>query len=132
MKLLPHWCARFYYGLSKGQTITEAWKSAEDEAKMRKGGDTSEVERSISRKKKNSEGTIDFPWFMHFREGEKLVQKWNLRDASNNPLFGLSLPPQKYYQSNQFPPEPYVGLKYFQKKDAAIFFWQGCANPAFI
>ena len=116
--------SRFYFGLGQGLSVEEAWKSAEDEAKMKKGGIAGEQDRSIKRKRTKKK-TSDFPWHMYIAKDESEVKSWNLRDASSNPLFGLELPKNTYYQSNQFPPEPYVGLRYFQKKDAAIFFGRG-------
>ena len=62
-----------------------------------------------------------FPWEMHIRPGSEEVKNWSLPAAANNPTFGLPDIPTNY----PLPDTPYLFLKRYEKKDAAIFFGRG-------
>src|SRR5262249_43704295 len=58
-----------------------------------------------------------FPWILGTAPGEEEAEHWSLREATGDPLFGFQapdLPPP--------PPDPYIGLSPFTRKQAAIFF----------
>lgn len=109
---------RFYHSIGVGLDIAASWKDAENEIKM---SFENKIFRSLDLHKNNSfEG---HPWDLYIRKGAEQVNKWNLPDASNNPLFRLPKINKKYYESLPYPPFRY--LQYYTKNDAAIFFGRG-------
>ena len=52
--------------------------------------------------------------------GADIVKSWNIPEAAGNPLFGLPQLPKQ-----ALPPEPYLHLKWFEEKDAELFFGRG-------
>ena len=112
---------QFYESLAAGRNIDQAWKTAE--AKVKTKTDATSGYRAIgSLIEKAAEARISFPWELYICPGAEVVTEWNLPRSSRNPLFGLPLP-EHYYRN--LPPAPFLGLHYFQKQDAAIFFGRG-------
>ncbi|MCK6559438.1 DUF1566 domain-containing protein [candidate division KSB1 bacterium] len=109
---------RFYKGLAAGHTIERAWAEAVDQVKMEKGPDW----RALHWQGK-TETPDRFPWEICYREGAEKVKDWNLPDAAGNPLFGLPEIPEDYFI--KLPEQPFIGLEYFRKEHAAIFFGRG-------
>ncbi|MDX2245418.1 MAG: AAA family ATPase [Bacteroidia bacterium] len=110
---------RFYSGLAAGESIDRSWKAAADMAKSIKGESTY---RSFNFDE--TPGTLSaFPWNMHYRDGADKVRDWNLPSASKSPLFGLPEIQDSYYR--KLPATPFIGLNYFRKEYAGIFFGRG-------
>lgn len=61
--------------------------------------------------------TSVFPWF--YTTTDDFHLKWNLADASRNPLFGL--PPLAFTPAD-YPPDPFRYLQSYDRQHAAIFF----------
>jgi len=110
---------RFYKGLAAGASIDRAWAEAVDEVKIAKG--------ATNFRDLYGEGMEEaedrFPWDIYYRPGAEVVKEWNLPKAANHPLFGLPEIPKTYYRN--LLPTPFIGLHYFKKEDAAIFFGRG-------
>lgn len=64
----------------------------------------------------NKETTNSFPWF-HVQKADVFL-KWNLADASQNPLFGL--PEVKH--TITLPDNPYLQLQSYRREHAEIFY----------
>ncbi|OWY20772.1 CHAT domain-containing protein [Sphingobacteriales bacterium UPWRP_1] len=88
----------------EGRKPEEFYLPAEDRALFWKG------------KPDNTDVEI-FPWF--HSEIDEVYLKWNLADASQNPLFGL--PPVNFARYD-LPPEPFLYLQSYERKHAEIFF----------
>jgi hypothetical protein len=111
---------RFYKGLARGVSIDNAWVAAVSQVKAQ----TKEFNFRALHWKGKSETRINFfPWDLYYRDGAEKVKDWNLPDAADNPLFGLPEIPQEYYR--KLPEQPFIGLEYFKKHHAAIFFGRG-------
>ena len=111
---------QFYESLAAGRTLDQAWQAAEAKVKTRTGAESGYRVRGGIRRK--DEPRVSFPWNLYIRPGAETVQEWNLPRAAHNPLHSLPLP-DSYYR--QLPPAPFVGLHYFRKEDAGIFFGRG-------
>ncbi|PSJ77127.1 hypothetical protein C7N43_10340 [Sphingobacteriales bacterium UPWRP_1] len=88
----------------EGRKPEEFYLPAEDRALFWKG------------KPDNTDVAV-FPWF--HTEIDEVYLKWNLADASQNPLFGL--PPVNFARYD-LPPEPFLYLQSYERKHAEIFF----------
>lgn len=64
-----------------------------------------------------------FPWEIYYRRGAESVQTWSLPRAANRPLFGMPEISDRYYR--QLPPAPFIGLNYFTRELAPLFFGRG-------
>lgn len=110
---------RFYKGLASGLAIDRAWHDAVDQIRIELGDDAL---RANSRDLRTT-SSVAFAWDIYYRDGAEKVKEWNLPAAANNPLFGLPEISEEYYR--KLPPKPFIGLQYFKKEDAAIFFGRG-------
>lgn len=110
----------FYRSLASGRSLEQAWLSAKDLVRSQKKEEG--YYRGIGSQKSNTKYVKDFPWELYIRPGAETVKEWNLPRAARSPLFGLSLPKEAF---RHLPQAPYVGLHYFQEKDAAVFFGRG-------
>ena len=111
----------FYRSLADGLPIGQSWNAATQQVQA----GISEVE-NLYYEPTISRGGLQiasdrFPWEIHFRPGSEEVKNWSLPAASNNPTFGLPDIPANY----PLPDEPYLFLKRYEQKDAAIFFGRG-------
>ncbi|MDP5170404.1 MAG: SUMF1/EgtB/PvdO family nonheme iron enzyme [Bacteroidia bacterium] len=107
---------RFYSSLGQGNTLSRAWKEAEDFVKIRKGSSNT---RSLYFFIEEQEMAPDrFPWDIYYREGSEIVKEWNLPGAGNNPLFGLPEIPDSY----ELPAKPFRYLRRYTSADAKVFF----------
>lgn len=113
--------SRFYRGLGQGHGIDRAWQEACDEIRIRVGeGLTRDlVFQSIADLPGSPVG--QFPWQIYYRPGAEIVREWNLPKAANNPLFGLP----EIAHLHKLPKKPYLFLRRFERKHAAIFFGRG-------
>ena len=111
---------RFYKGLAAGLSIDSAWEAAVDEVTTRKG--TANY-RDLWGEDDMEEKEERFPWDIYYRPGAEIVKEWNLPAAAKNPLFGLPEISEEYYR--RLPEMPFLGLQYFKKEHAAIFFGRG-------
>jgi hypothetical protein len=108
---------RFYRGLAIGESIDRSWKAAMEMVKSIKGED---AYRGMGR---TAQTLSAFPWNLHYRDGADKVKDWNLPAASRSPLFGLPAIQDEYYK--KLPETPFIGLNYFKKEYAGIFFGRG-------
>jgi len=114
---------RFYKGIAQGVSIHEAWTAAVSQV-------TTQIKefnlRALNWKGKEEKRLNFFPWDIYYRDGAEKVKEWNLPAAANDPLFGLPEISEEYYL--KLPDKPFIGLQYFEKKDAAIFFGRGAPD----
>jgi len=110
---------RFYKGVARGISIERAWAEAVDQIKIQQG-DAGSRDVSLLGKAKRAAA---FAWDIYYRDGAEKVKEWNLPAAANNPLFGLPEISPDYYR--KLPNTPFIGLQYFKKEEAAIFFGRG-------
>jgi len=110
---------RFYKGLASGLAIDRAWRDAVDQIRIEVGD---EEFQALNRQGETT-GSVVFPWDIYYRDGAEKVKEWNLPAAANNPLFGLPEISEEYYR--KLPNTPFIGLQYFKKEEAAIFFGRG-------
>jgi hypothetical protein len=110
---------RFYKGLASGLAIDRAWSDAVDQIRIEVGDDEFQALNSQG----EATGSVVFPWDIYYRDGAEKVKEWNLPAAANNPLFGLPEISQEYYRKLSH--KPFIGLQYFKKEEAAIFFGRG-------
>lgn len=110
---------RFYKGLASGLAIDRAWRDAVDQIRIELGDD----ELRASSRDLKAVGSVAFAWDIYYRDGAEKVKEWNLPATANNPLFGLPEISEEYYR--KLPHTPFIGLQYFKKEDAAIFFGRG-------
>ncbi len=112
----------FYEAIARGRSIQQSWLGAKDRLISDQEKNQQGYYRSIGRRSRKRAAMMQFPWELYIRSGAELVESWNLPQAARNPLFGLPLPEEMF---RQLPKAPYVGLQYFQEKDAAIFYGRG-------
>ncbi len=105
---------RFYNGLASGMSINEAWLESLDIVKTKNS-----TKKQKGLKLRRDKGN-DFPWRILYRDGSEIVKDWNLPSATNNPLFGLPKLPFM-----DLPEEPFLFLRRYEPKHAAIFFGRG-------
>ncbi len=110
---------RFYEGLGSGVSLERAYTEAVSATKSTSpdgisralywsGADTAEHHAD------------HWPWKLRVRPGNDSTRDWNLREAANNPLFGLPDLPRLD------PPEsPFLGLHWFERKHVGVFFGRG-------
>ncbi len=111
---------RFYHGLGEGLALERCWANAEQQV-LSRNGDGAARDLQLTRE----EALPDrFPWEIYYRPGAEIVKSWNLPGAAKNPLAGLKIP-ETYYR--QLPAQPFIGLNYFRREDAGIFFGRGQA-----
>jgi len=110
---------RFYKGLASGLAIDRAWNDAVDQIRIEVGD---EEFQALNRQGETT-GSVVFPWDIYYRDGAEKVKEWNLPAAANNPLFGLPEISPEYYR--KLPHTAFIGLQYFKKEEAAIFFGRG-------
>lgn len=113
--------SRFYSSLGQGNAIERAWAEATDEV-MITGGDAPNRAFHWADEEDNTVLTDHLPWDIYYAKGAGAVREWNLPRAARNPLFGLELP-ESYYR--RLPAVPFVGLHYFTREAAALFFGRG-------
>ena len=122
-KVAMEFSDRFYRQLAGGTHLQTAFNEAEAALRIEYGNDDSDVDRKVLIRDSESKGD-DWPWMLHLKEGSEVVARWNLPDVVNDPYFGLPLLPE-----GKLPSKPFLGLNYFRKEDAEIFFWSRPANP---
>jgi WD40 repeat protein len=111
---------RFYKGFVQGIHLEKAWSDAKETVKSFY---ESNQERSGRRPSFLDGNDSLSPWALYVRKGSEEMRFWDLSQAIQNPLFGLPEIPQDYYLN--LPPSPYLSLRHFEKKHAAIFFGRG-------
>ncbi|HQU73887.1 MAG TPA: AAA family ATPase, partial [Calditrichia bacterium] len=112
----------FYSALAAGRSLKQAWEGARKRVLAERGSEGYQLGGERSAGRRNAAKTVSFPWELYIRPGSEKVLEWNLPREAQNPLFGLPLP-EKYYR--RLPASPFLGLHYFKKEDAAIFFGRG-------
>ena len=111
----------FYQGLASGSNIDVAWNEAKagtrDQALNSPRGFyfPDAIEKMPVLKQQ-------FPWKLMARPGLDPQSRWNLPEASNNPLLGL---PDLPAELKRFPEDPYQHLQRFTRDKASIFFGRG-------
>ena len=123
----------FYEGLSVGSTINESWLDAIAANKQKhyhaksKSSDSKDPQDDQTRggvfehKVGEASTTSGFDWSLQSRPGIDPVPKWNLPEASNNPLLGLPA----LSADLGFPEEPFQHLRRFTRDEARVFFGRG-------
>lgn len=110
----------FHRGLCKGLAMKQSWEEAVFRIQSREG--TRDLNAYYAQRGiRTPEKQIRFPWELYLREGEALVQNWNLPDAVEDPYFGLPGIPSRYELSAT----PYHFLQRYRRKDARTFFGRG-------
>ena len=111
---------QFYQGLSGGATVSTAFNEAAAAARTAKGGDTRALYFGSDKEPQSRLEVDRWPWNLYMRDGSEHVELWNLPDAINDPLFGLSPLPEL-----DLPESPYRNLNWFTRKYAEVFFGRG-------
>jgi signal transduction histidine kinase len=104
--------ARFYKGLAENLSIREAF----DQAKEITLADTATVAR-IKQAQNSAAVLPGDTWKLSASED---AANWKIGDEIDNPYFGIPEP-----ASTHLPPTPYISLKPYTEKEAAIFWGRG-------
>ncbi len=110
--------ARVYQGLATGVDIGRSFREAEAAVRMASG----DAVRDLYCVQDSGPVTIadQLPWMLHVGDGAEIITKWNLYEATNNPLLGLPPLPDR-----DLPARPFRHLHWFRREDASIFFGRG-------
>ena len=110
---------RFYAGLAGGASVHTAYHEAVAAVKTVYGDQNAPAQhRNID---PNALIPVDrWPWELYVGEGSDIVKSWNIPEAAGDSLFGLPPLPKQ-----ALPEKPFLHLKWFEEKDAELFFGRG-------
>ncbi len=108
----------------KGEINKTLYQAFEDAAKKQKWYTEIEILEETNRGaliKKKKDSPESFKWGLYFREKNKSIKEWTLKEAIKSPFIGL--PPIR--NDILFPDNPFKGLSFYTVEDARIFFGRG-------
>lgn len=110
----------FYQGIGGGAELRQCYDEATAAAKTKRQGSGS---RGLYWGGAASAAADDqqWPWEFRVQNNDDTASDWNLRDAADNPLFGLPGLPAAI----EVPASPFRHLNWFNRNHARVFFGRG-------